>query len=158
MVMGAMPDYQILVPPPRRHRKLVRVIMIVAAVVVVGAAGGGAYVIARHKQDDRHAAARNGGNTTIPSLTVTSSTPKTGATNVPSDQVVTVDLSLPVANASGMPMFSPPVSGKWSKVGPKALSFRPTAPFIPTSTETLVLPAGDTGPHSTDGRVLGAPV
>jgi len=89
---------------------------------------------------------------------VSSTTPKTGATNVPSDQVVTVDLSLPVANASGMPMFSPPVSGSWSKVGPKAVAFRPTAPFIPTSTETLVLGAGAAGPHATGGQVLSAPV
>jgi peptidoglycan hydrolase-like protein with peptidoglycan-binding domain len=57
-----------------------------------------------------------------------------------------------------MPMFSPPVSGSWSKVGPKALSFRATAPFIPTSTETLVVPAGAAGPHSTGGDVLRAPV
>jgi peptidoglycan hydrolase-like protein with peptidoglycan-binding domain len=154
-----MPEYKILVPPPQRHRRAVWVIMIVTVIVVVGVAGGAAYVIVRHKQDHQpSASARDGGATAPRSLTVTSTAPKTGATNVPSDQVVTVDLSLPVADASGMPMFSPPVSGSWSKVGPRAVSFRATAPFIPTSTETLVLPAGAAGPHAKSGEVLRAPV
>jgi peptidoglycan hydrolase-like protein with peptidoglycan-binding domain len=154
-----MPDYKILVPPPQRHRTAVWVIMIVAVIVVVGAVGGVAYVIVRHKQDDRHSAStRHPGATAPKSLTVTSTTPKTGATNVPSDQVVTVDLSLPVADGSGMPMFSPPVSGSWSKVGPRSVAFRATAPFIPTTTETLVLPAGAAGPHARGGQVLSAPV
>jgi peptidoglycan hydrolase-like protein with peptidoglycan-binding domain len=153
-----MPEYKILVPPPQR-RRTGRVIVIVTAIVAAGAVG--AYVTIRHRQDDQHGvSARDGGGggTARRSLAVTSTTPRTGATNVPSDQVVTVDLSLPVAGASGMPMFSPPVSGSWSKVGPKALSFRATAPFIPTSTETLVVPAGAAGPHSTGGDVLRAPV
>ncbi len=134
--------------------------MVVALVVAAGAVG--AYVAIRHRQDDRHAvSARDGGAAGVTArraLAVTSTTPRTGATNVPSDQVVTVDLSLPVAGASGMPMFSPPVSGSWSKVGPKSVSFRATAPFIPTSTETLVVPAGAAGPHSTGGVTLRAPV
>ena len=153
-----MPEYKILVPPPQR-RRTGRVIVIVTVIVAAGAVG--AYVTIRHRQDDQHGvSARDGGGggTARRSLAVTSTTPRTGATNVPSDQVVTVDLSLPVAGASGMPMFSPPVSGSWSKVGPKALSFRATAPFIPTSTETLVVPAGAAGPHSTGGDVLRAPV
>jgi peptidoglycan hydrolase-like protein with peptidoglycan-binding domain len=154
-----VPDYKILVPPPPRHRTAVRVIMIVIVVVVVGAVGGGAYVIVRHKQGDHHSAsARKAGAATPRFLTVTSTTPKTGAINVPSDQVVTVDLSLPVADTSGLPMFNPPVSGSWSKVGRKAVAFRATAPFIPTTTETLVLPAGASGPHAQGGEVLSAPV
>ncbi len=56
-----------------------------------------------------------------------------------------------------MPTFDPPVSGAWKKVGPKTLSFVATAPFIPTTTETLTIPAGAAGPHSTDGAVLSAP-
>jgi peptidoglycan hydrolase-like protein with peptidoglycan-binding domain len=33
-----------------------------------------------------------------------------------------------------------------------------TAPFIPTATETLTIPAGTSGPHSTAGKTLAAPV
>jgi peptidoglycan hydrolase-like protein with peptidoglycan-binding domain len=36
--------------------------------------------------------------------------------------------------------------------------FNATAPFLPTSTETLVIHAGAAGPHSTSGAVLSKPV
>jgi peptidoglycan hydrolase-like protein with peptidoglycan-binding domain len=63
-----------------------------------------------------------------------------------------------VNSASGMPTFDPPVSGTWTRSGPKSLSFEASAPFIPTSTETLVIPAGAAGPHSSSGLDLSAPV
>jgi lipoprotein-anchoring transpeptidase ErfK/SrfK len=98
------------------------------------------------------------GATGAKALTVVSTVPVSGATNVPSDQVVTVRLSSPVFGTSGMPAFDPPVGGSWTKVGTTALSFVAASPFIPTSTETLVIPAGASGPHGTGGQVLGAPV
>ncbi|HXQ76118.1 MAG TPA: L,D-transpeptidase family protein [Acidimicrobiales bacterium] len=154
-----MPEYKILVPPPRR-RRTTWVTWIV--VVIVAAGAGGAYIAVRHKQDDHHPGSTRGGRSgdTVAArpLAVVSTTPATGATDVPSTQVVTVHLSLAVAGTEGMPMFSPPVSGSWTQTGPKTLAFRATAPFIPTSTETLVVPAGASGPHSTDGKVLRAPV
>jgi peptidoglycan hydrolase-like protein with peptidoglycan-binding domain len=154
-----MAHYKILVPPPQRHRRG-RNIAIVAAVVIVVAAG--AFVAGRHIQDDRHAAHTkggvSGGTVADKTLTVVSTVPPTGATDVPSDQVVSVHLSAPVTGASGMPAFTPPVSGTWAKVGSDTLTFRAAAPFIPMSTETLVIPAGGQGPTSTDGKGLSAPV
>jgi peptidoglycan hydrolase-like protein with peptidoglycan-binding domain len=154
-----MTQYQILIPPPRRHRRT-WIALIVAVILVAVAAGG--FELARHLDRSHHASRTRGGATTHTNaakiLTVVSSTPATGATDVPSNRVVTVRLSLPVSSASGMPTFDPPVSGTWTRSGPKSLSFEATAPFIPNSTETLVIPAGAAGPHSSSGRDLTAPV
>jgi peptidoglycan hydrolase-like protein with peptidoglycan-binding domain len=154
-----MTQYQILVPPPRRHRKA-WIALIVVVVLTAVAAGGVA--LARHIQQTHHSSKAPGGSLTHTSapqnLAVVSSTPATGATGVPSNRVVTVRLSLPVSSASGMPAFDPPVSGSWKKTGPKSLSFESTVPFVPTSTETLDIPAGAAGPHSTSGLDLAEPV
>ena len=56
-----------------------------------------------------------------------------------------------------MPAFDPPVKGSWTRVGPTSLSFVAAAPFIPTTTETLVIPAGSAGPRGAGGQVLAAP-
>ena len=154
-----MTQYQILIPPPRRHRKT-WIALIVVVVLVAVAAGG--FELARHLHQTHHASRTRGETTThtnaAKNLTVVSSTPTTGATGVPSNRVVTVRLSLPVSSASGMPTFDPPVSGTWTRSGPKSLSFEANAPFIPNSTETLVIPAGAAGPHSSSGLDLTAPV
>jgi peptidoglycan hydrolase-like protein with peptidoglycan-binding domain len=154
-----MTQYQILIPPPRRHRRT-WIALIVVVILVAVAAGG--FELARHLHQTHDASRAHGGTTThtaaAKNLTVVSSTPATGATDVPSNSVVTVRLSSPVNSASGMPTFDPPVSGTWTRSGPKSLSFESSAPFIPTSTETLVIPAGAAGPHSSSGLDLSAPV
>ncbi len=150
-----MVEYQILKPPPRRHRAAWTVS---ALAVVVIAVGVGAFVAGRHSHGAN--AAGNGTTTSTTGaapLTVVSTTPANGATNVPSDQVVTVHLSEPVAGVSGMPAFTPPVSGAWTQVGRSTLTFTATAPFIPTATETLTFGAGTSGPHGRNGTVLAAP-
>jgi lipoprotein-anchoring transpeptidase ErfK/SrfK len=152
-----MAQYQLLVPPPRRRRA----VWVVLIVVVLAAVAGGAFVVGRHSQATRPGHVRSGaaaGATTSKALTVVSTVPASGATDVPSDQVVTVHLSSPVAGTWGMPAFDPPVNGSWTNVGTSSLSFVPASPFPPTSTETLVIPAGASGPHSTGGQMLGAPV
>jgi peptidoglycan hydrolase-like protein with peptidoglycan-binding domain len=153
-----MADYQILVPPSRRHR---RALIAVGVAIVVIAVAVGAFVVGRHTNATGPAAKTGGAaatpTTAVAPLTVTSTTPASGATQVPSNQVVTVNLSAPVAVGTGSPTFSPPVSGTWQKAGPASLVFRATAPFIPTSTETLTIPDGIAGPRSTHGAVLVAP-
>ena len=152
-----MAEYQILVPPPKRHRAAWVAVVVVAVVAVAGAA----YAIGRHggsggRSGPGHAGAVTA--TTRPDpLTVVSSIPAAGATNVPSNQLVTVHLSAPVTSAAGMPAFNPPVKGSWTRVGPTSLSFVAAAPFIPTTTETLDIPAGSAGPHGAGGQVLAAP-
>ncbi|HEY4946836.1 MAG TPA: L,D-transpeptidase family protein [Acidimicrobiales bacterium] len=152
-----MAEYRILVPPPKRHRAA----WIAAVVAVVVLAAAGAFVAGRHNRATGRPAQAQGGDTTTTTgaraLTVVSTVPVTGAIDVPSDQVVTVTMSAPVEGASGMPAFSPPVPGSWVKAGPTALTFRATAPFVPTTTETLVIPAGPAGPRRTGGGVLATP-
>jgi peptidoglycan hydrolase-like protein with peptidoglycan-binding domain len=149
-----MAEYKILVPPPKTHRTA----WTAAIVVVVLALAAGGVVLATRRHGDGRAAPPGRSTPVTQALRVISTTPPMGATNVPSTQVVKVQMSLPVTGATGMPTFNPPVSGTWKKVGSTSLSFAATAPFIPTSTETLTIPAGDAGPHSTGGQVLAAPV
>jgi peptidoglycan hydrolase-like protein with peptidoglycan-binding domain len=152
-----MADYKILVPPPRRHR---RAWIVTGVAVVVVAVAGGAFLAGRHT--DTGSAARGGGGgsattSTVAPFTVASTTPAQAATDVPSNQVVTVTLSGPVTSGTGDPTFSPPVTGTWQKAGPDSLVFDATSPFIPTATETLTIPAGTAGPHGSHGAVLAAP-
>ena len=153
-----MPDYKILVPPPKRHHTAVIMTLVVVLVVAVGAA---AFVVGRHHSTADGAGGKGGGTSNrtvaVKPLTVVSTVPASGSTNVPSDQVVSVRCSAKVADPPGLPAFVPPVAGRWVRTGPETLSFQATAPFIPTETETLVIPAGSAGPHGTGGAVLAAP-
>jgi lipoprotein-anchoring transpeptidase ErfK/SrfK len=152
-----MADYEILKPPKKSHRA----VWVVTAVVVVLAVAVGAFAAGKHGQSSGHSNQAGAGSTTttvaVP-LTVLTTTPAAGATDVPSDQVVTVKLSKPVTTGVGMPTFDPPVPGTWIKVGATTLSFTPSAPFVPTSTETLTVGQGTDGPRGNDGSVLVAPV
>jgi peptidoglycan hydrolase-like protein with peptidoglycan-binding domain len=88
---------------------------------------------------------------------VVSTVPASGATDVPSDQAVSVHLSAPLTGVTATPTFSPPVAGTWTRSGPSTLTFVAAAPFIPTTTETLTIPAGADGPRSRAGAVLTVP-
>ncbi len=155
-----MADYKILVPPPRPRR---RAWIITGIAVVVVAVAVGAFAVGRsgHGTGSARAAAGVGPTTTpvpVAPFTVAATVPAQGASQVPSNQAVTVTLSHPITGAVGTPTFSPPVAGSWRKVGPATLAFDATAPFIPTTTETLTIPAGAAGPRSTTGARLSAPV
>jgi peptidoglycan hydrolase-like protein with peptidoglycan-binding domain len=154
-----MAEYTILVPPSRRHR---RTLIAVGVAVVVVAVAVGAFVVGHHTNASdpkaKAAGAAATATTAVAPFTVASTTPAQGATLVPSNQVVTVNLSAPVTIGAALPTFSPPVGGTWQKAGPTSLVFVATAPFIPTSTETLTIPAGVDGPRGTHGGVLAAPV
>lgn len=150
-------EYSILKPPPRRHRGLM--VAVVAVVVVAAAVGVVAFV--HHRSPSATGASGGAGGhtgdvpTTAP-LTVVSTTPANGATNVPSDQTVTVHLSAAVKDV-GTPTWSPPVSGTWVRTSPTTLTFDATAAFVPTATETLTLGAGAAGPRTSSGRGLASP-
>ncbi len=156
-----MAEYKILVQPPHPVRRAAIVVIVVVAVIAVGV---GAYTLGRHGDGGKHAGAKgspvSGGQPVAAPkpLAVVSSVPGTGAVNVPSNQVVTVQFSEPLMAGNTLPSFVPPVSGSWTKEGSYSLSFNPTAPFIPTTTESLVIPAGNAGPHSRTGRTLAQPV
>jgi lipoprotein-anchoring transpeptidase ErfK/SrfK len=135
-------------------------VWIVVVVLVVAVAVGG-FLAGRNRQAPSRAAAPST-STTAPvgshPMSVVSTVPTAGATEVPSDQSVTVTFSRPVAGTTGVPVFSPPVPGVWRHTGPDAIGFVATAPFVPTTTETLTVPGGSSGVRSVDGAVLGAPV
>ncbi len=155
-----MADYQILVPPPR-HRRRAWVITGIAVVVVAVSVGAFALGRSGHGTGTTRAAAGGGPTTTavpVTPFTVAATVPAQGASQVPSNQAVTVTLTHPITAAVGAPTFSPPVAGTWRKVGPATLAFDATAPFVPTTTETLTIPAGSAGPRSTTGARLSAPV
>jgi peptidoglycan hydrolase-like protein with peptidoglycan-binding domain len=154
-----MTEYKILVPPPRAHRKawVGLIVVVVIALVAVGA-----FVAGRHNHPT--AATKTSGasggaaaTTTVAALRVVSTTPATGATSVPSNQVVSVQLSTSVSPQSGMPTWSPAVAGAWKPTGPRTLSFAAAAPFLPGASETLTLPSGAGGLESTKGGLLSAP-
>jgi peptidoglycan hydrolase-like protein with peptidoglycan-binding domain len=151
-----MAEYRILTPPPRRHRAAWVVVIVVVAMVAVA---GGAYALGRHTT--RSAGGGGGGATAttaaVRALAVVATTPAAGATDVPSDQTITVQLSAPVVAGGGMPTLNPPVTGTWSASG-ATLTFQAAAPLIPTTTETLAVPSGSSGPRSTAGALLTAPV
>ena len=155
-------EYQILKPPPRRRRT----VWIALTVVLVAAVATGGYLVGHHRSAHAPGAAAGTSTTGPPPssvrpLTVVSTVPAAGATDVPSDQVVSVTLSAPVADATGLPVFSPPVAGSWRRSGPTTLSFAAAAPFLPTTTETVTVPAGGAGGagvRSTTGALLAAPV
>jgi peptidoglycan hydrolase-like protein with peptidoglycan-binding domain len=155
---GVTIEYTILKPPPRRRRT----VWLVLAVVVVVAVGAVAFVAGRHAATGHSAQAGHTtatvGKRAVKSFTVAATTPAGGATDVPSDQTVTVQLSSAVGTALGQPSFDPPVEGTWHKVGPATLAFAAAAPFVPTTTETLTVPSGAAGPHSTSGATLAKPV
>jgi peptidoglycan hydrolase-like protein with peptidoglycan-binding domain/FlaG/FlaF family flagellin (archaellin) len=135
--------------------------MVAIGIVVVLVAAGAAFVIVRHGHSPgatKNRATNTARKTAVTLLQVVSSSPAGGATGVASDQQVTVHFSLPVADAAAMPNFSPPLSGTWKKTGQTSVSFVAAAPFIPTTAETLTIPAGPSGPRSTGGKELAAPV
>ena len=156
---GGSVEYEILRPPPRRHR----VLWILLVVVVVGAVGAGAYVLGTRHTSTSGPSAAGTVRTTGPvpvtrHLSVVSTVPADGATDVPSDQSVSVTLSAPVATTTALPVFSPVVAGTWKRSGTDAITFVASAPFVPTTHETLTVPAGATGLRSASGAVLAAPV
>ncbi len=128
------------------------VVLVVGAVVLVTVR----HVTVEHK-------AASGGHRAVVGhpargLTVVTTTPADGAADVPSDQEVTVRLSSPVEAVVGQPSFDPPVAGSWQRTGPSTMAFLATAPFLPTTTETLTIPSGPDGPRSKTGTTLTAPV
>ncbi len=150
-----MVEYRILKPPPRRRRRAVA-----AAVVLVGvlAAAGGAYAVAGRHASPRPAPTGPAASPTRPpALRVVSTTPPAGARGVPTDQSVSVRFSAPVLAGEGQPGFDPPVAGAWVRSAPDTLTFDAAAPFVPTVTETLTVPAGAAGPRSDRGAVLSQP-
>ena len=90
-------------------------------------------------------------------LLVSSVTPADGTTQVPSDATVSVQFSVPLSSQSPTPTLSPAVAGVWQEVTPETFAFVPAAPLVPSTTETVTVPAGDSGVISATGKKLAQP-
>ncbi len=84
-------------------------------------------------------------------LNVVSVSPVDGTTGVPSDATITVQFSEPLAAHSPLPTLTPAVAGSWQPLTPTTLAFVADAPLVPSSTETLSVPAGTGGVQSAGG-------
>jgi peptidoglycan hydrolase-like protein with peptidoglycan-binding domain len=81
-------------------------------------------------------------------------TPAAGTSLVPSDATLSVRFSTPVDPRSPTPTLSPAASGVWQLVTPDTFAFVASGPLVPSSTETVAVPAGETGVVSTTGKKL----
>jgi peptidoglycan hydrolase-like protein with peptidoglycan-binding domain len=84
-------------------------------------------------------------------FSVASVTPANGATQVPSDATISVQFSQPLSAHSVTPTLSPAVAGTWEVVTPDTYQFVASGPLVPSSTETVTVPAGAT---SATGKAL----
>ncbi len=113
-----------------------------------GSTGGGAGATA-----DTNGGAKTASDPKKP-LTIVSTTPPTGTKNVPSNSKITVRFSAPLGTFRSTPTLAPTVSGTWSRTSSTTMTFQPTAPFIPSTTETLTIPSGPHGIVGSDGQRL----
>jgi len=88
-------------------------------------------------------------------LDIVAVSPVDGASGVPSNATITVQFSEPLAAHTPVPTLTPAVAGSWQQLTPTTLAFAATAPLVPSSSETLTVPAGAGGVQSAGGVALG---
>ena len=144
---------------PRGHRS---VWIVSLAVVIIAVVAVGTTLALRHSGSNPPAGTAGATSTTsgapAKALSIVSTTPTSGAVNVPSDIAITVHLSAPLSASSPMPTLNPAVAGTWKQVGSTTLDFAATAPLIPSTSETLTVPGGTTGLRTQSGSTLAAPL
>ena len=138
--------------PARRRMALALGVVVVVGVVAVA--------VAAHSTGPRVSATPTSTPSPDPAastrpLNIVSVNPVDGASGVPSDTTVSVQFSEPIAAHSPLPSLSPPVAGSWQQVTPTTLTFAAAAPLVPSSTETVTVPAGAGGVVSSGGVALG---
>ncbi|HVX22989.1 MAG TPA: Ig-like domain-containing protein [Acidimicrobiales bacterium] len=156
--------------PPKRRRPWILAVVLVAVVAVgvgvafavtgggsggsgTGTDGGGSSGGGSQAGGGSDSGGSDGGD--AKPLTVLSTTPTRGAKDVASNTTITVRFSAPLAkNGHHVPTLTPPVSGAWTLTSPTTLTFQPTAPFIPSVTETLTVPDGPSGIVGAHGQHL----
>lgn len=89
-------------------------------------------------------------------LTLTAETPESGSTAANGNEPIVLSFSAALAANSPLPTLSPPTPGTWSRKG-TALTFTPTAGFVPLSVVTVTIPAGPSGVTDAAGGELAAP-
>lgn len=82
--------------------------------------------------------------------------PANGTADVPTNATISVHFSSALDPHSPPPTLTPPVSGSWQLATPDTFMFVPSGPLVPSSTETVTVPAGDGGVVGRSGRALAA--
>ncbi|HEX3840870.1 MAG TPA: L,D-transpeptidase family protein [Acidimicrobiales bacterium] len=85
-------------------------------------------------------------------LTLVAASPADNATGIPSDASISLQFSTPLSPSSPQPTLTPAVAGSWQLLTPTTFVFVATAPFVPTSAETITIPGAIA---STSGKTLG---
>ncbi|HWD51297.1 MAG TPA: L,D-transpeptidase family protein [Acidimicrobiales bacterium] len=135
-------------------RPLAVVIVVVGLLIV----GGGVAAVVTKGSPSRAAASPTSVAQGTPAadanrpLTLVASTPADTATGIPSDASISLQFSAPLNPSSPPPTLTPAVGGSWQLLTPTTYTFVATAPFVPTSTETITIPAAIA---STSGKTLG---
>ncbi len=140
---------------PRSNGRTRWVVAIAVTTVVVVVVVAGVFTV-RGPANRAVASPTSGPVRALGPLTVVSISPVDGSTGVPSDATISVRFSLPLNSRSPAPSLTPPVSGSWHVVTPDTFMFVPAAPLVPSSTETVTVPAGAGGVASSSGKVLAA--
>ncbi len=130
------------------------ILRLAIALVALAALGVGIAAIA-HGSDAASSPSGSGGAGSAPkALTVVSVSPANGTSDVPSDATLSVQFSAPLALHTPTPTLTPPVAGSWELVAPTTLAFVATSPLVPSSTETISVPAGSGGVSAASGNHL----
>ncbi|HEX7442327.1 MAG TPA: L,D-transpeptidase family protein, partial [Acidimicrobiales bacterium] len=87
-------------------------------------------------------------------LNIVAVNPVDGASGVPSNATVSVQFSVPLSAHSPAPTLTPPVAGTWQQVTPTTMAFVSPAPLVPSSAETITVPAGTGGILGAAGQTL----
>ncbi len=137
----------------RRDPRHTGLIVSIALAVVMLAGATSALVVARVGTTRASAApaARRGSH--VP-LSVMSTGPAPGATDVAPDAPISIHFTVPLADDSPLPSLSPIVPGTWVQDSPGTLAFDAAGTLAPGAAETLTVPGGPTGVVGTSGQHL----
>jgi peptidoglycan hydrolase-like protein with peptidoglycan-binding domain len=130
------------------------ILRLAIAVVALAALGVGIAAFAAGSGPASSASASGGPAAAPKPLTVVSVSPANGTSDVPSDATLSVQFSTPLALHTPTPTLSPPVAGTWELVTPTTLAFVASAPLVPSTTETISVPAGSGGVAAASGNHL----
>ncbi len=87
-------------------------------------------------------------------LTLVSTAPISGATNVALSPTIVLQFSQSIAPNSPMPWLSPSIPGTWSVTTPDGLTFTPQGEFTPFTQVSINLPGGPGGIMSDNSQYL----